>query len=165
MTTAISRQNAAESLPVEIYPNIAQLPPIRQTILVALLTNIVSKERKTETAIAKELGIDRGTIQRARQNRLFGELLMRLTTDFIAGSSDIIAANLFHLAVNNVKANEILGRIAKLYDPITKTMSQNVNINASTEYTDTNDMISAFLDRCKAMGKTRDDIVALWDAL
>lgn len=164
MTTALV-QNTSDDLPVQAYPEIAQLPAKRREILVKLITNMCAKERQTETALAAEMGISRTTIQAARRNPLFADLLARLTVDVIKGHVDKVVGNLFNIAETNVKANEILLRIADVYRPTQRIMSQSVTISARTQYNNADDMIAAFLNQCKAMGLTLERITELWNTL
>jgi len=147
------------------YPDLANLTPIRRSILFALLENTVSEDRKTETEIALDLGINRRTILDARKNPVFIELLGRLSIEMVRANVDKPIQNLFSLGKTNVKANEILARIAEVYRPTQRILSQSMNINARTQYTDTDDMISAFLAELKAQGYTKERISALYDAL
>ncbi len=172
MTTAIAQQKTPndlpaknDDLPVNVYPEIARLTQIRRQILVSLVTNMVSKERKTDTALAIELGINRSSIIDSRRNPLFADLLARLTVDVIKGHVDKVVGNLFNIAETNVKANEILLRISEVYKPTQRIMSQNTNLSVSTAYASGDDMVTAFLDKVRAGGYTLDRITALWNSL
>lgn len=173
MTSAIAQQKTtnhlpapnSDDLPVNVYPEIAQLTQIRRHILVSLVTNMVSKERKTDTALAIELGINRSSIIEARRNPLFADLLARLTVDVIKGHVDKVVGNLFTIAETNVKANEILLRISEVYKPTQRIMSQSVNLSVSTTYANGDDMVTAFLDKIRAGGYTLERITALWNSL
>ena len=165
MTSAVARQNPPDGLPDQVYPEIAQLTHVRRQLLVKLVTNMCSKERQTDAQMAKEMGINRSTIQDARRNPLFGDLLSRLTVDIIKGHVDKVVGNLFSIAETNVKANEILLRIVDIYRPTQRIMSQSVSISARTQYNNEDDMIAAFLNQCKAMGLTLERLTELWNAL
>lgn len=165
MTLPAAIQNETDGLPEHVYPELAQLTPLRRQILVKLVTNMCSKERQTETQIAIDMEISRSTISLARRNPLFADLLARLTTDVIRGNVDKVVGNLFSIAETNVKANEILLRIADVYRPTQRIMSQSITMSARTQYNNADDMISAFLSQCKAMGLTLERVTELWNAL
>ena len=162
---AVIENDSTDKFTQDYYPEVAQLSKNHRAILIALTTNMCSEVRQTETEIAESLGLCRSTLYEARKNPLFGDVLARITTDIIKGLTDKVVVNLLNLAGSNVKANEILLRIAEVYKPTSRIMSQNVNINARTAYADSDEMVTAFLSELKAMGYTAEKITALYNAL
>jgi hypothetical protein len=116
---------------IHYAPMIASLTAGRRQILAALVINVCREDKHTETQIADDLGISRQTIMRARKDPRFGQALSYMMRAVIAGKSDIVVGNLFNIAQKDTKANEILLRIAEIYQPTQRNL--NVNASVSTE--------------------------------
>ena len=110
----------------------SQLTPKRQTMLTAIALNLLSETILTDTELAKEIGVDRTSLSRARVDPTFNAALTAVMRDVIKGKADKPVENLFKLAEKDVKANEILLRIAEVYQPTSRNLNVNANISQST---------------------------------
>lgn len=121
----------------QYYAGMAKLTTVQRQVLSALIENLVSGERKSEVKIAKELGINRNTILNCRQNPIFADLLAKLSVAAIKGTVDTVIQNLHTIAATDkgTKANEILLRIAEVYQPTQRNL--NINANVSRDSTQT----------------------------
>jgi hypothetical protein len=111
----------------------AALTATQRTILTALTLNILSENTLTDRDLAIEIGVGRNTIMNARKNPKFATALAAMMRSIVAGKADVIINNLFRIAKNETKANEVLSRIAEFYTPTSRNLNVNAQINTQLD--------------------------------
>jgi hypothetical protein len=157
-------------IPAEYYPLIAGLTTIQRQILFSLCVNMISKDRKTFQQIADELNIEEKTIYLCRQNPKFAAILSYMVTEIIKGSVDIAVGNLMQMT-DNVKAQEILLRIAEVYNPTQRILALSGKLPAASTENSTNprSFLSGIIQKLSGLGYSKgrliDEISELYDEL
>ena len=114
---------------VPIYPELMNLDDSKKRSLIAVVRNVLSDDKQTDTQLAAELGINRRTLYLHRQNRAFGLALTVILGDIVRGTSDKAIMCLFKLAERDTAAVKVWLNMAELW--IDKRQQQNVNVNLS----------------------------------
>ena len=106
---------------------LAKLTTNERRILVALVENMSAEDKRTETAIALDLGVDRSTIHRARQKAAFQQALGAIVRDNLKGLHDRIVGGIYKHGVKDWNAYKFLLQ----YDGSYVQSQRNLNLNAS----------------------------------
>lgn len=147
---------------VQNYALVANLTSTQRLILYALCSNLVSETKRTEAQIADDLGIHRNSIRDARLKPEFASALTAIMRDLIKGKADTPVQNLFNLAEKDVRANEILLRIADIYQPTQRNLNVNASIKGiSAQSGSITDSIDTICIRLGELGWSRDRVVEL----
>ena len=158
-----------ENLP-QYAPLLTKLTTVRRQILFELITNMVSDDKQTDGQIAAHLGIDRKTVYRARQNPVFSTLLSMMARDITKGLADRAIGNLVNMK-SNVKAQEILLRIAEVYNPTQRILALTGKLpqDMTGNVTSPQQILDRFVTIMAGLGydltRLTDEIGQKWDEL
>lgn len=108
---------------------LAGLTTNERSILRALVENIGAEDKRTETQIALDLGLDRVTLWRARQKPAFQMALATIVRDNLRGLHDKIVGGIFDHGEKDWNAYKFLLQ----YDGSYVQSSRNLNVNASLQ--------------------------------
>jgi len=112
---------------------IAGMTTIQRMVLVALLDNMFSENRRTDTQICADLGIGRNTILRTRNDRQFQEALAIISRDLMHGNIDTPIATLFEHAKKDPKVAVDYLKVSGFYVQQSKNVNLNANFSATSQ--------------------------------
>uniref|UniRef100_A0A6M3LXH4 Uncharacterized protein n=1 Tax=viral metagenome TaxID=1070528 RepID=A0A6M3LXH4_9ZZZZ len=110
---------------------VGKLTNNQRRILAAIASNVVREDKQSEGALAEEIGLSRQAFYNARQNPTFSAALTLIMRDIVKGMADHPIRNLLNLAQKDTKANEILLRIAEVYQPTNRNLNLNANLSVN----------------------------------
>ena len=150
--------------------DLSKLTTKQRLILTELTINLISEDKKTDIEIADSLDIDRNTVYLARQNTHFARCLAYMTIDITKGLVDKAVGNLLKMT-DNVKAQEILLRIAEVYNPTQRllTLSGKLPTDMMENITSPQQITSQICSQFASLGYSKerliDEISTKWDEL
>lgn len=161
-TTSALQPDNLDLIPPEMQQYAAMLAGLtttQQRILWALIDNLTAENKRSERQIAKDIGVDRTTIQRARKNKDFQSALAYIVRDNIRGLHDQLVNGIIKHGATDWRATKFLLE----YDGSYVQRSQNMNINARLDTTGgSNKPFSAVIDdiliRMGELGWSRDRV-------
>jgi len=137
----------------------------QKSILIEKAKDFLSNNIRTDTQIARDLGIHPDTIYLAKANPVFGRAMSILMRSVVQATADEPIRNLQKLAQKSTKANEILLRIAEVYQPSITTKNLNVNVDATGAYSNTTDLVERMIVTLKSQGWTWERLYDVWNSI
>ena len=150
---------------VPIYPELLNLSDSRRRTLIAVVRNVLSDDKKTETQLAAELHIDRHTLYLHRRNREFGLALTVILGDIVRGTSDRAVKCLFGLAERDTAAVKVWLNMAELWIDKRQQLNLNARANPRASKASFTDTIDDTLTLIGSAGWNEERLMKRWRVL
>jgi len=133
------------------FPQFANLSNMQMVVMKAIATDLVSDNVRSDTQLADDLGIDRGTLWNYRNNPLFRQALGILMVGCVLGKTDKYIKVIEQAAYKGSwQASKFLLELSGVY--VQKYKNLNVNVDATPVYAESQDFDSVVNDFIIALG-------------
>lgn len=144
------------------------LEPLRdweKRLLFVLIDNCFSEQSLSNTELSRRARINARDLYKARRNPVFVCALKEFTYTEMVGHCDEIIGHLYRQsALGRTSASKLYFEMSGLYEPVTKTMSVNVNVDAQDMRGKPAEMVrEEVVKEWKRMGWEKDEFDKLWE--
>lgn len=147
-------------------PQFASLRPKHLSVLMAIADDLMSDNTRSDSQMARDLGIERLLITRARQNVLFAQCLGVMVLGIARGRSDLYLVWTEQAARGGNSAMiRLLWELTGLYVPKSKHMNVNIDLTQEHVAKTWEDALDEMLISLGHAGWTADRIAARFNTL